>query len=53
MIRLGDKVLEYSPNFRFYITTWLCNPHYLPEIAMKVSFLQIGTFSILSADWNI
>jgi hypothetical protein len=38
MIRLGDKVLKLSPDFRFYITTRLCNPHYLPEIAMKVSF---------------
>ena len=36
-IRLGDSTVEYSDNFRFYITTALRNPHYLPEVAVKVS----------------
>ena len=40
MIRLGDCVLEYSQNFRFCITTKLRNPHYLPEVATKVSLLN-------------
>lgn len=35
-LRLGENVLEYSKDFRFYITTSLRNPHYLPEIAVKV-----------------
>jgi hypothetical protein len=35
-IRLGDATIEYSPDFRFYITTKLRNPHYLPEVAVKV-----------------
>jgi dynein heavy chain, axonemal len=35
-IKLGDSVLEYSADFRFYITTKLHNPHYLPETAVKV-----------------
>lgn len=35
-IRLGDSTVEYSDNFRFYITTALRNPHYLPEVAVKV-----------------
>lgn len=35
-LKLGDNVLEYSNDFRFYITTRLRNPHYLPEIAVKV-----------------
>ncbi|KAI9202130.1 dynein heavy chain and region D6 of dynein motor-domain-containing protein [Polychytrium aggregatum] len=39
-IRLGDAVVEYSPNFRLYITTKLRNPHYLPELAVKVSLLN-------------
>ncbi|KAJ3222973.1 Dynein heavy chain 7, axonemal [Clydaea vesicula] len=39
-IRLGDAVIEYSPNFRLYITTKLRNPHYLPELAVKVSLLN-------------
>lgn len=36
-IRLGDSTIEYAPDFRFYITTKLRNPHYLPEISVKVS----------------
>ncbi|XP_039627270.1 dynein heavy chain 12, axonemal [Polypterus senegalus] len=39
-IRLGESVIEYSPDFRFYITTKLRNPHYLPELATKVSLLN-------------
>lgn len=35
-IRLGDTTIEYAPNFRFYITTKLRNPHYLPETSVKV-----------------
>ncbi|XP_030590036.1 dynein heavy chain 12, axonemal [Archocentrus centrarchus] len=39
-IRLGESVIEYSNDFRFYITTKLWNPHYLPELATKVSLLN-------------
>ena len=35
-IRLGASVLEYNPGFRLYMTTKLRNPHYLPEVAVKV-----------------
>lgn len=35
-IRLGDATLEYSSNFRLYITTKLRMPHYLPEVSVKV-----------------
>jgi hypothetical protein len=30
-IKLGDNIIEFSDQFRFYITTSLRNPHYLPE----------------------
>ena len=36
-IKLGDNTIEYSSDFRLYITTKLRNPHYLPELATKVS----------------
>lgn len=36
-IRLGDNVIEYSSDFKLYITTRLRNPHYLPEVSVKVS----------------
>ncbi|ROL53285.1 Dynein heavy chain 7, axonemal [Anabarilius grahami] len=39
-IRLGESVIEYSTDFRFYITTKLRNPHYLPELATKVCLLN-------------
>ena len=39
-IRLGDSTIEYSSDFRFYITTKLRNPHYLPETAVKVTLLN-------------
>ena len=38
-IRLGDTTVEYSEQFRFYITTKLRNPHYAPDICTKVSIL--------------
>ncbi|KAL5971244.1 Dynein heavy chain 7 axonemal [Taenia solium] len=40
MIKLGENIIEYSSDFRFYITTKLRNPHYLPEVAVKVSLLN-------------
>lgn len=39
-IRLGDASVEYAANFRFYITTKLRNPHYLPEVSVKVTLLN-------------
>ncbi len=39
-IRLGDATIEYSQDFRFYITTKLRNPHYLPEISAKVCHVR-------------
>ena len=40
MIKIGDNFIEYSKDFRFYITTKLRNPHYLPEVATKVTLLN-------------
>jgi len=40
MIRLGDIIVEFNPDFRFYITTKLRNPHYLPEVSTKVLLLN-------------
>ncbi|XP_015730363.1 dynein heavy chain 12, axonemal isoform X2 [Coturnix japonica] len=39
-IRLGEAVIEYSNDFKFFITTKLRNPHYMPELATKVSLLN-------------
>ncbi|CEM09924.1 unnamed protein product [Vitrella brassicaformis CCMP3155] len=40
MIRLGDSTVEYSREFKLYITTKLPNPHYPPELCVKVTLLN-------------
>jgi len=39
-MKLGENVIEYSKEFKFYITTTLRNPHYLPEVSVKVTLLN-------------
>ncbi|NXG19392.1 DYH7 protein, partial [Grallaria varia] len=39
-IRLGESIIEYSSDFKFFITTKLRNPHYMPELATKVLLLN-------------
>lgn len=36
LIRLGDTDIDYDKNFRFYMTTKMANPHYLPEVCLLV-----------------
>ncbi|KAK3733193.1 hypothetical protein QZH41_008554, partial [Actinostola sp. cb2023] len=40
LIRLGDSDIDYDKNFRFYMTTKLSNPHYLPEVCIKVTIIN-------------
>lgn len=40
MIKLGDNVIPYNDTFRFFLTTKLANPHYAPEVQVKVSLLN-------------
>ena len=42
LIRLGDKELDYNPDFKFYITTKLGNPHYTPEISTKTTITNFA-----------
>lgn len=37
MIKLGDQDVDYDQNFKLYMTTKLSNPHYLPEICIRVT----------------
>uniref|UniRef100_A0A8C3SSL1 Dynein axonemal heavy chain 3 n=1 Tax=Chelydra serpentina TaxID=8475 RepID=A0A8C3SSL1_CHESE len=39
-MRLGENIIEYSRDFKFYMTTRLRNPHYFPEVAVKVCLLN-------------
>lgn len=40
LLHLGDSDVPYSDSFRFYITTKLANPHYMPEICIKVTVIN-------------
>ena len=42
MIRVGDKKIDYDKNFRLFITTKMANPHYLPEIYIKVTVINFS-----------
>ena len=39
-IKLGEHQINYSSDFRFYVTTKLRNLHYLPEVTAKVTLLN-------------
>ena len=40
LIKLGDTDVPYHDAFRFYITSKLSNPHYLPEVFVKVTMIN-------------
>jgi len=40
MVRLGDSTIEWSPDFKLYVTTKLPNPHFPPEICVAVGILN-------------
>lgn len=35
-MKIGDNVVPYNVDFRLFLTTKLPNPHYTPEVAVKV-----------------
>jgi len=39
-IRLGESLADYDLNFRLYMTTKLPNPHYAPEVCIKVTLIN-------------
>jgi len=40
MIRIGDRAIEYDEKFRIYVTTKITNPHFLPDMFVKVSIVN-------------
>lgn len=40
LIRLGDSDIDYDKNFKFYMTSKMSNPHYLPELQIKVTLIN-------------
>jgi dynein heavy chain len=39
-IKLGDSEVDYDKNFLLYMTTKLPNPHYFPEVCIKVTVIN-------------
>lgn len=39
-VRLGDSNVNYDHNFNFFMTTKMPNPHYIPEICIKVTLIN-------------
>lgn len=42
LIRVGDKKIDYDKKFKMFITTKMSNPHYLPEIYIKVTVINFS-----------
>jgi dynein heavy chain len=40
MMKIGDNIIPYNDTFKFFMTTKLSNPHYAPEVSVKVSLLN-------------
>jgi hypothetical protein len=40
VIKLGDKEVEWDPNFRLYMTSKQSNPHYGPEVSGKTMIIN-------------
>lgn len=42
VINLGDKQLNYSPDYKLFLTTTIPNPHYSPEANVKVTIINFA-----------
>jgi dynein heavy chain len=39
-VKIGDREVAYSTDFKLYITTRMGNPHYTPEVSTKVAVVN-------------
>lgn len=42
VISIGEKMIQYHPKFKFFMTTTMPNPHYSPETFAKVSIINFS-----------
>jgi dynein heavy chain len=40
LIKLGDELITFHEEFKFYVTTKMPSPHYSPEICVKMTLLN-------------
>jgi dynein heavy chain len=41
-VKLGDKSVNWTDTFKFFLTTTLPNPHYSPETSVKVTLINFA-----------
>lgn len=46
LMKLGENEIVYNPDFKLFMTTKLPNPHYLPEITIKVTLINFTVTEI-------
>ena len=39
-LRLGDQDVPYNNEFRLFLTSKMPNPHYIPEIYIKITIVN-------------
>lgn len=39
-LKLGETEVPYNHEFKFIVSTKLANPHYMPEICIKVTIIN-------------
>jgi dynein heavy chain len=39
-IVLGNRALDYDDNFKVFLTTKMANPHFLPEVSIKLAVIN-------------
>ena len=39
-MNFGDAIIDYDPRFKLYMTTKMPNPHYLPEMFIRVTVIN-------------
>jgi dynein heavy chain len=39
-MQFGDALIDYDSKFRLYMTTKMPNPHYLPEMFIRVTVIN-------------
>jgi len=42
VLNFGDKELDWSTDFKLFLTTRLSSPHYTPEVSMKTSIINFS-----------
>jgi len=40
LVRIGDSDVDFDSNFKLFMTTKLPNPHYVPEVCIKVTLIN-------------